>query len=266
MGFAVEKYNGRKITTGQNASVEVEYLVFDEIDESLAMAALLAEAPETWGNAPIQSTSLEQIHDSMWIGTVTWGFTQLTPPTEEEGESTTSFSTKGGKAKITQSRGTTAYAKSGETAPDFKGAIGVTKDSVEGVEITVPALQFSKTRRFPPGWLTSDRVKALSRLTGSTNQTTFLGFAPGELIFEGCEGTQKDVDEPVDVKFDFIGSQNVTGQTYGDITGVNKLGWQYLWFLYQESEDATAKAVVKRPIACYVETVLPAADFSGIGI
>ena len=172
-------------------------------------------------------------------------------------------------ASVPTAAGQTGTGTRCSAIPDFKGAIGVERNGAEvqvhGVEMTIPGLSFSKTRRFPAGWLTADRVKMLSRMTGSTNATEFLGFAPGELIFDGAEGTQKTADGDVDVKFDFIGSENIFNQTFGEIPGITKMGWEYLWFLYRTSEDLDANEIVKRPIGAYVETVCAASDFSQIG-
>jgi hypothetical protein len=60
----------------------------------------------------------------------------------------------------------------------------------------------------------------------------------------------------------------VTALTVAGITGINKLGWQYLWVLYEEQEDETAHFMVQRAICVYVED-LPGcqpADFSALGL
>ncbi len=50
------------------------------------------------------------------------------------------------------------------------------------------------------------------------------------------------------------------------MTGINKRGWDYLWVRYADVEDPTAKMLVQRPMAVYVEQVYPYRDFSGLGI
>jgi hypothetical protein len=60
-------------------------------------------------------------------------------------------------------------------------------------------------------------------------------------------------------------SPNRTGITVGDITGISKKGWEYLWVRYADSEDAAAKAIVKKPVAAYVEKVYEVGDFGMIG-
>ena len=69
-----------------------------------------------------------------------------------------------------------------------------------------------------------------------------------------------------EITFRFAASPNVTHLTIGDITGVDKKGWEYLWVRYADSVDDTAKALVKKPIAAYVERVYEYGDFSLLGI
>ena len=52
----------------------------------------------------------------------------------------------------------------------------------------------------------------------------------------------------------------------GEITGIAKKGWEYLWVRYADAKDDTAKAIVKKPIAAYVEKVYEEGNFAGLGI
>ena len=62
------------------------------------------------------------------------------------------------------------------------------------------------------------------------------------------------------------GQARKLGLTIGDITGIVKSGWAYLWLRYQEVEDTTAKMLIQKPIAAYVEQVYREGDFSLLGI
>ena len=52
----------------------------------------------------------------------------------------------------------------------------------------------------------------------------------------------------------------------GEISGISKKGWEYLWVRYGDAEDTAAKAIVKKPMAAYVEKVYEDGDFSSLGI
>lgn len=257
-----EKWNGRRQTLGDSPSQEVGYLIFGTDDDTLAQAAMLDYTPPLWGGMPIQTSEItDRLAEFLFEGLVKYAF----QAPKEEGEETLSFDAKGSTSKITQSLSTRKYAVSG-TAPDFKGAIGVTKDHVEGVEIPVPGLTFTKHKRFAAGYVTAAWIKAVSRLYGKTNAAPFFGFAVGEVRFDGAAGTQKKPSEPWDVDFNFAASENATGLTVATISGIQKDGWEYLWTLYQDEEDGSAKFLVKRPVAVYVEKVLQSGDFSILGI
>ncbi len=102
-------------------------------------------------------------------------------------------------------------------------------------------------------------------LTACVNNDAFKGFAPGEVLFLGASGTQRG-QEDWEITFKFAASPNATGLVIGEITGINKKGWEYLWVRYADAEDTTAKVLVKKPIAVYVEQVYPMAAFAGLGI
>ena len=57
-----------------------------------------------------------------------------------------------------------------------------------------------------------------------------------------------------------------TNLTVGDIVGINKKGWEYMWVRYADAEDATAKVIVKKPVAVYVEKVYEEGNFAVLGI
>ncbi len=52
----------------------------------------------------------------------------------------------------------------------------------------------------------------------------------------------------------------------GNITGIDKKGWEYMWVRYADAEDAAAKAIVKKPVAVYSEKVYKQGNFAGLGI
>jgi len=209
-----------------------------------------------------QSLSIERIAEDVWEGTVRYGPRQ--PP--QMGDSSYQFETGGGTQHITHSIQTVGrYAPPGKTAPDFQGAIGVTHDNVEGVDITVPVYNFSETHYIAVELVTNSYKATLFYLTGKVNNAPFRGFATGEVLFLGASGSQRG-QEDWEITFKFAASPNVQNMTIGDITGINKKGWEYLWVRYADDVDANANALIKKPIAAYVEQVYQYADFSLLGI
>ena len=249
---------GRRHTFGPNGSIIVPFGVTGTNDDVEAHDAMLAFAPLTYLELPRQNSELDEVAEDYYEGAVIYG------PNEprEVGSSQFQFDTGGGTQRITQSLGTRRY---GTNTPDFKGAIGVTKDSVQGVDITVPVYNFAETHILSADIVTESYKLTLYNLTGKVNTDSFRGKAPGEVLFLGASGSTRDA-QSWEVTFRFAGSPNKTGLTVGDITDIEKKGWEYLWVLYEDQEDDTANRLVKRPIAVYVEQVFYTDSFAGLGI
>ena len=265
-----EKYTSRPATdSGQGTSAdellstELHYIVRGTSDEREAIQAVRGTAPSSHNGMDRGEISLEPVSDTIWEATVRYS----SPDKElEEGESSYNFDTGGGSQHITQSLSTIGkYAPTGKTAPDFKGAIGATENAVEGVDITVPVYTFSETRIFADSAVTNTYKGKLFALTGKTNNAAFKGFAIGECLFLGASGSKRGKGD-WEISFRFAASPNKTGLTIGDIAGIAKKGWEYLWVRYEDAVDATAKALVKKPMAVYIEKVYDGGNFADLGI
>jgi hypothetical protein len=97
------------------------------------------------------------------------------------------------------------------------------------------------------------------------NNAAFKGFAAGEVLFLGASGSKRG-EEDWEITFRFAASPNRANFQVGPITVASKKGWKYLWVRYADAEDATAKVLVKRSVAAYVEKVYPEGNFAGLGI
>ena len=270
-----EKNDSRKVTTAPNGdaqSAEFVYTLTGVADENSARILATSSTASTYGDLIRKSITLEPVHiNTADLGACIWEVTvQYGEKDEPESgdPSTFSFDTGGGTQHITQSLGTVgSYAASG-TAPNFRGAIGVTHDNVEGVDITIPVYSFSETHYLPASQVTNTYKGALFGLTGRVNAGTFRGLAAGECLFLGASGSRRgtDADDDWEITFRFAASPNRDDFAIGDITGISKKGWEYLWVRYGDAEDEDAKAIVKRPIAAYVEKVYEVGDFTALGI
>lgn len=221
-----EKFESRLIVKGLNPSATFLYDIFCEAtDNELAvMAALEAAAPATydiWGTGllalPRGDVRLtERLSDTHWVGRAEYG---LVPE-----QSSYSFETGGGTQHITNSLATVNRYPPG-TAPDFQGAIGVTENGVEGVDITVPVYQFAETHFIADALVTAAYKATLCYLTGKVNSAPFKGFQAGEVLFLGASG-QRRGNGDWEICFRFAASPNVTGLAVGPITGIAKGGWE----------------------------------------
>ena len=268
----LEKFESR---AGDRKSIDLIYSITGTDSDATARTEMLSTAPGFHDGLKRldESAHVEPVGNSLWQGTVRYEKQEPTPSTV--GESSFTFDTGGGTQHITQSLSTVAsYAPAGQTAPNFKGAIGVTHDSVEGVDITVPVYSFSETHYLPAATVNNAYKGVIFSLTGKVNSGNFtvtldngvtLSFNAGECLFLGASGSKRG-DEDWEITFRFAGSPNKTNLTIGDITVPAKAGWEYLWVRYSDQEDGDAKALVKRPIAAYVEKVYDAGNLSLLGL
>jgi len=266
-----EKPESRESASGENPSATLVYTVRGTADDVQARGALAAEAPATHDGLVRKTWNVEPVHIDagdpdacLWTGAVRYGRTSAPEP--ETGDSAYHFDTGGGTQHVTQSLSTVArYAPAGQTPPDFKGAIGVTHDSVEGVDVTVPVYHFSETHYKADAEVTSAYKATLFGLTGKVNNAAFKVFAAGEVLFLGASGSKRG-EEDWEITYRFAASPNATNIQVGDITVAAKKGWEYMWVRYADAEDTGAKAIVKRPASAHVEKVYHLADFAGLGI
>jgi len=267
MATLTEKIDSREWTTGDRPSVTLHYLLAGVADDLAAKALLASSTASSYDGLERESIQFEPVwvdtaaDDGLWDCRVRYVAPEDKEP--EVGESSFSFDTGGGTQHITQAITTVnKYAPPGKTAPDFGGAVGVTHDNVEGVDITVPVYNFSETH-----YIANENVNkgAYFALTGKVNNASWKGFAAGECLFLGASGSKRGSDD-WEITFRFAASPNKTGLTVGDIVNIDKKGWEYMWVRYADAEDATAKAIVKKPVAVYIEKVYDDGDFSTLGI
>lgn len=171
--------------------------------------------------------------------------------------------TTGGTQKIIGSLATVA---SSENAPDFNKLIGVNADgTVEGTEVIVPALQLSIDTVYPLGFVDLFRMKLWSYNTGKTNAAPFEGWQIGEVLYEGTE-FEDGTNSPTRVTHNVSISPNLTNVTIAGLTGINKKGWEFLWFRVVEETNVAGGITypVKRATHYYVEQIYQTVDLATI--
>lgn len=233
-------------------------------------AAVLAVAPSTFNSLPIDAANgvnVEETEDeNLWFVTVSYSKAETAPEPPETGDSEFEFDTSGGSVHITQALATidSGIPSGFATTPDFSGAINVSDGGVEGTDIVAPQYVWSETHYIDDGDVDGTFKANLFALTGKTNNASFKGFAAGETLFLGARGSKRGSGDWA-ITFSFSSSPNVTGLSIAGCT-VDKDGWEYLWVLYEDMEDTTAKRLVRRPRAVYVVQVYESGDFSLLGI
>lgn len=186
---------------------------------------------------------------------------------------TRSFDTAGATARQTYAidNSETRY---GSQAPDMKGVLNYDGDSVQGVDIIIPSLQWTETYDVPSTYVTAAYIKTVAQLTGTVNNGTFRTFPAGEVLFAGASGSQEwDTEKgngPWRLTYKFVASPNAgSGQTWpalqlGDIGNIAKKGHEFLWVRYEKKVEQDV--LVSTPLHVYVNKVYREANFNSLGI
>lgn len=237
--------------------------------------------PGTSVNLRAESYSISYLGDKAWQVTVSYEKIGADDDAQSEPKRRArSFDTSGGTTHITQCQaiGSGATLDFEKRFPDgatnMSGAIGVTEDSVAGVDIVIPALNWTEVYDVPNKYVTSAYIKLVAGLTGTVNNGTFRTFQAGEVLFLGCSGSHEWDEEkgngPWSLSYKFVASPNAgPGQTIpalsiGGITDITKKGHEYLWIRYQSKVDSDS--LLQHPVGVYVNKVYRETNFSQLGI
>jgi len=186
------------------------------------------------------------------------------------------------------------------TADAAGGAIGITPDGIEGVDIESPIITVVETYEFTNKEFNGSFRKFLSETVKTVNKTSFREWDAGEVFMDGVSSTKID-DTRWEVEFRFLVRRNVKvlirlykANLVGVDTQVVKKGWHYLWTQTAEftpaadienvlnylGDDITAAAIKVasegidwsafpkkyRPVAAHVSQVYPETEFKQFGI
>lgn len=214
----------------------------------------------------IYGMNLNTVSWKLLSGSEAWHFTCEYDYTPEPGEFTISMDTTGGTVKQTESFQQQIYPAPGEQPRNFEYTVNVQDNKPEGVDRIIPALKLNIRARIPAAALgvPIEYAKLCASITGTVNRTTFLTFAPGELLFLGASGTI--VGENPILDYGFAASPNISNVTIGGISGINKRGHDFLWFDYKVFKDTTSGLQISKARAAYSAEVYTYSEFDVLKI
>lgn len=272
------------------------YVVTGTSDPAEAQASVLAAAPTfatlsvpadagySTGTVYRLKNDLREVGGGVWFAEVSYGLPDAVsvenpatvppgtpaPPQPSSQPGTTelgpefSFSTTGGTAHVTQSKGTKlrkSFDPNLAQAPSHQRAIGVSRDRVEGTDVVVGRIEWQVTVRKPA--VTHEYVKTLARLTGTVSDGPFFGYDEEELLFVGASGQFRPGD-----------GWHVTYQFHAGVTRdlpitesysmPNVAPFDHVWVVYAQGTSGTAG--VQTPLYAYQERVYEKEAFSQLGI
>lgn len=261
-----ELFEGRSEVVSSKSSAEIPYIVRQAADETEVKSAASAAIPATYSGMPRKSIEIaERVNSNTWKVVARYETPDYDPV--EPPEPIFSFDTGGGTQHITQSIQT--VSRHGPAATDkLGGAIGFDGENIEGVDIAIPVYNFSETHYKSAASVSTSYRLALFRVTGTVNSSSFRGFAAGEVLFLGASGSRRgdDADDDWEITYKFAAQQNRSGITVGEISGISKKGWEYMWVQYAPDVDTSASQIIKKPVAVYIEKVYQDGNFGDLNI
>lgn len=263
----VERRKSRSFTLtrdGTSSAGKMLFFVVGTWNEEVVEALCEAELPPTFKGMFLQKYDVEPQGGGYWYVEASYGV-------KEPKASVYSFETTTQTTHVTVSKETMASGSvrgDEEEAPDYGGAIGVAEDKVNGTDILVPTFAFTETHYIPAELITGAYKVLLFQLTAQTNELSWKGFAPGEVLFLGAQGSLKD-KEDWEISFKFACSPNledlpIPGEEEEVIPF--KQGWWYLWYSFAQKKDPDAPKVVVTPDFWYLERLYDPGDLSQLGI
>lgn len=250
--------------TGRMQKAVVPYIVHGAKTSAEVFGAVRKNIPSSYEGLVRKSIRLDEIidpHAAIFSARVTATY----GPVENKiaGSSEFEFDIGGGSQRITQALQT--VNKYPPTASDFEGAIGFDGKRVNGIDIVVPEYQFAESHYYSDSAV-DDTFKAnIASLAGKVNNDIFRGFAPGEILFLGAAGRQKE-DADWQITYRFAVKKNQTGLTVGGLSGIDLNGWDILDVFYGLGEDTTAKQIIKKPVSAIVRRVYERVALGGLNL
>lgn len=277
---------------GLNPSATVKYRIFDAETQAEALDALFAGSPAThdlYGDAtvvlPKAGTRAEEVAPGIWDGEVRYAIQSTQPVASKEGPAEYSGDANGGTIRKLRSIETIgrfpleSTQPQFEPAPDQHGYIGVTKDSIEGVEVPAPGFNWTETHYLSKNVATWSYLIAAAAMRGTVNDDDFRGFPAHEVLLVDFHWSVRGAGD-VACTFSFnrqASEENVVVHFGPEDESVfecgDKKGQEYIWVLSQDKEQTETKngeevpvAIVKEPRAVYIERIFEESDFSNLGI
>lgn len=214
----------------------------------------------------------ERATPDAWKIDVTYSRTALNGLDEDDSEGApkevTTYSTSAATVRATHSRKTVRrYAYDGNVTPtDYKGAMCVVGDEVQGTDINMATTSITITHYFKKKNWSTRRRNIILNAANRMNSREFRGFDPGELLYLGpSQITPVEVggDEYIQVDFSFAYSPNDDDVELPAWTGnsIKKEGWNLMWV-----RDGKTVEGHLRPKFVYIEQVYNTLDFTTLGL
>ena len=270
-----ERFDSGSSQTGGDKQIQRTWRITGENDLATALADFESDVAASYGGLDLDSVNVEFYAEDgtnvTWLGTATYKRRPRAIFEPVTNNNFYSFDTGGASEQITHSLGTSdTDVAAGVAAADHKNAINVQEGIVGGIDIGIASFNWQETHYISDADMTDAYMAAIAAASWHVNSDGFLlrkggstTLAAGSVLFQGASGSQRDEGD-WEITFSFAFSQNRTGLSVGDISGIDKLGWEYLWIETRPVVDGGR--TVQRAAQANVEQVYYTAAFSTLAI
>lgn len=260
--------------TGSVDSVVQPVTVWDDAGASMlasdAVAAAVAAAPTTFfGSDQAENATIEKLNDSAYRIGIQYR-AQEYRPLSRLGAGEERFGFRFHAPRISR-----LFAPEIDVFPSgfpsMGGLIDLRREGggerLAGVVLDPPEANLHKTVGVAPATVTASLVRTLAGLMGHVNTTALQSgaYAIGEIMLVSATGQLVD-DDLFNIDFAWSWKENVSGESWGDVTGVEYDGHDFAWPLTKPYVDRDDNLLGWEPRAVYVNRVHPRADLSAIGV
>lgn len=250
-----ELKDSREIQDTANPSAELLFRATGSTSETDVLTEAYTETPATFLGLTRDKIHLRPDGWQQWLVSCSYNLREI--------DDAETWDTSGGTQHIKTSLATVdSYCIPGFDPPDFKQAIQCDGQRVGGTDITVPVFNYTRTKTFPKSIITDAVKLAFYAATGKTNNAALHGFNEGEVLLLGASGSQRG-REKYQITCRYAASPNLSGLSIGEITGIEKAGWDFLWVYFVD--DISENTLVKIPYAAFVERVYQSHNLSVLG-
>ena len=272
-----EQYGGKKGTGRNSYKREKTYHIIGTRDADFAYSQLysyvMGQNGGYYDGYPLESIDVDENEDG---GNLCVGNVKYSNKTREIlgiNKPFVKFSTKGGTAKVRYSLETVAkYGRDNRLPPNFRGGINYQDGRFEGTDIVVPKWVKTVSIKYLRHIVNARFERMMFGLTGTVNNKSFLGLNPGEVLFNGVDTQESEIQrengsiiKTVDLTFEFLGMPNITGMRIGEIGPFDKDGWDYVWEFYREVPDFGTKNMIHVTEGIFVERMYSRENFDTFG-
>jgi hypothetical protein len=261
MAIVINEIPNSRDITEYPPSLKLRMLSVGELSESISLTYFYWNTPVTYQH-PLgllwrQPITLTADGHGRFLADITYK-----PRKREQGSASFRFDTGGATINVKCARSHVAdYATDGDNVNPYRGLINATPDGVEGCEIVIPACRFTYTFTHPEGEVTEAFALQLARATGCTNSVPWRVFAAGEALFAGASGSD-GTNSDAELAYNIVASENATGLTIGEISGIAKKGHDYLWV--ETVPHVVGGAAARKPRRVHVEAVYKSVKFADV--